>query len=81
MHNPCHDNMTRLVKARAVFETTRHELTTHVNKFAVQLFFAVHVKTDPNDDTIGLTPYSISAPNASTYVVGPYIRKDVCEFP
>ena len=66
MHNPCHDNMTRLVKARAVFETTRHELTTHVNKFAVQLFFAVHVKTDPNDDTIGLTPYSISAPNAST---------------
>ena len=28
---------------------------------AVQLFFCTHVKTDPNDDTIGLTPYSISA--------------------
>ena len=31
---------------------------------ALQLFFTKHYKTDQSDDTIGMSPFSISAPNA-----------------
>lgn len=35
---------------------------------AIQLFFTKHFKTDPTDDTIGMSPYAISAPNADQSV-------------
>ncbi|MBO4735786.1 MAG: hypothetical protein J5614_05250 [Paludibacteraceae bacterium] len=31
---------------------------------AIQIFFCVRYKTDPRDNTVGMSPYSLSAPNA-----------------
>lgn len=55
------DIVWSLAKSRAVLQQVPRVTTRHKHP-ALQLFFCKRYKTDQSDDTIGMSPFSISAP-------------------